>query len=98
MLIREGELEQQAKYLVPNPIHANHLPDETGLFRSSMVYRQPRIDAALSAQRDRTLEPMIPPGSIVHIDTQKRAISLRDWKHESQQPVHFPQVDVQDRN
>jgi hypothetical protein len=33
---------------------------------------------------------MIPPGSIVHIDTQKRAISLRkDWKHEFQRPIYF---------
>src|ERR1700733_6102773 len=30
MLITEGSPEQQAKYLAPDPIHANHPPDETG--------------------------------------------------------------------
>jgi hypothetical protein len=44
----------------------------------------------LIGRRDRTLEPMIPPGSIVHIDTQKRAISSRrDWTHEFQRPIYF---------
>jgi hypothetical protein len=33
---------------------------------------------------------MIPPGSIVQIDTQKRAISSRrDWKNEFQRPIYF---------
>jgi hypothetical protein len=45
-----GVLEQQAKYLVPDPIHANHSLDETGLFRLSMLYHQPLIGAASSAR------------------------------------------------
>jgi hypothetical protein len=33
---------------------------------------------------------MIPPESLVHIDTQKRAISLRkDGKHEFERPLYF---------
>jgi hypothetical protein len=33
---------------------------------------------------------MLPPGSIVYIDTQRRAISpLRDWTHEFQRPIYF---------
>jgi hypothetical protein len=33
---------------------------------------------------------MIPAGSIVHIDTRKRAISpRRDWTHEFQRPIYF---------
>jgi hypothetical protein len=33
---------------------------------------------------------MIPAGSIVQIDTQKRAIlSRKDWKHEFQRPIYF---------
>jgi hypothetical protein len=40
--------------------------------------------------RDRTLAPMIPAGSIVQIDIQKRAISSRrDWTHEFQRPIYF---------
>jgi hypothetical protein len=41
-------------------------------------------------KRDLTLDPMIPAGSIVQIDTQKRAISSRkDWTHEFQRPIYF---------
>jgi hypothetical protein len=33
---------------------------------------------------------MIPAGSIVQIDTQKRAISSRrDWTHKFQRPIYF---------
>jgi hypothetical protein len=33
---------------------------------------------------------MIPAGSIVHIDTQERAISSRrNWAHEFQRPIYF---------
>jgi hypothetical protein len=41
-------------------------------------------------QRDRMLDPMIRAGSIVLIDTQKRAIaSRRDWTHEFDRPIYF---------
>jgi hypothetical protein len=39
---------------------------------------------------DLTLDPMIPPGSIVQIDTQERAISSRkNSTHEFQRPIYF---------
>jgi transcriptional regulator with XRE-family HTH domain len=90
MLITEGPLEQQAKYLMPEPIHANHPPDETGLLsvdhgRSPAPHRR-----GIIGMGDRTLEPMIPAGSIVHIDTRERAISSRrSWAHEFQRPIYF---------
>jgi hypothetical protein len=41
-------------------------------------------------QRDRMLEPMIRGGSIVLIDTLKRAIaSRREWTHEFDRPIYF---------
>jgi hypothetical protein len=41
-------------------------------------------------KRDRTLDPMIPAGSIVQIDSRKRAISSRkDWTHEIHRPIYF---------
>jgi hypothetical protein len=41
-------------------------------------------------KRDRTLDPMILAGSIVQIDTQRRAISAgKDWTHEFQRPIYF---------
>ena len=39
-------------------------------------------------KRDRTLDPMIPPGSIVHIDTRERSISTsKSWAHDW--PIYF---------
>jgi transcriptional regulator with XRE-family HTH domain len=90
MLITEGPLEQQAKYLVPDSIHAVDPPHETGVLSvehgpSPTPYRR-----GITGKGDRTLEPMIPAGSIVHIDTQKRAISSRrTWAHEFQRPIYF---------
>jgi transcriptional regulator with XRE-family HTH domain len=39
---------------------------------------------------DMTLDPMIPAGSIVQIDTRSRNISsIKDWTHEFQRPIYF---------
>jgi transcriptional regulator with XRE-family HTH domain len=68
----------------------DQLPDETALLAPNGALLHPLYRRGIIGKRDHTLEPMIPPGSIVHIDTQKRAISLRkDWTHEFQRPVYF---------
>jgi transcriptional regulator with XRE-family HTH domain len=90
MLLTEGPLEEQAKHLLPDTIGLDQAPDETTLLAgdissSLMPYRR-----GIIGKRDRTLDPMIPAGSIVQIDTQKRAISSRrDWTHEFQRPIYF---------
>jgi transcriptional regulator with XRE-family HTH domain len=90
MLLTEGPLEEQAKYMLTEPPDANQLPDETVLLPSDGGLLQTPYRRGIIGKRDRTLEPMIPPGSIVHIDTQKRSLSLRrDWKHEFQRPIYF---------
>jgi len=78
-LLTEGPLEER-----------DQLPDETSLLAPNDVLLHPPYRRGIIGKRDHTLEPMIPPGSIVHIDTQKRAISLqKDWTHEFQRPVYF---------
>jgi transcriptional regulator with XRE-family HTH domain len=90
MLLTEGPLEEQARYMLTEPPDANELPDETVLLPMGGGVSQAPYRRGIIGKRDRTLEPMIPPGSIVHIDTQKRAISLwKDWKHEFQRPIYF---------
>jgi transcriptional regulator with XRE-family HTH domain len=90
MLLTEGPLEQQAKYLVPDPIHANHPPDETGLLSVEHGLSPAPHRRGIIGKRDRTLDPMIPAGSIVHIDTRKRSISSRKaWTHEFHRPIYF---------
>jgi hypothetical protein len=58
-------------------------------FQLVVACRKPPIDEASLGSEIVLLEPMIPPTSIVHIDTQKRSISLlKDWKHEFQRPIY----------
>jgi hypothetical protein len=39
---------------------------------------------------DRTLDPMVPPGSIVYYDTKRRRIPIRtNWTHVFQRPIYF---------
>ena len=78
ILLTEGPLEEQAKYLLPDKLGPDQPPDETMLLAAEngslpMPYRR-----AIIGKRDRTLDPMIPAGSIVQIDTQKRAILSGD--------------------
>jgi transcriptional regulator with XRE-family HTH domain len=90
VLFTEGPLKERAKALLPDMPGSSQPPDETtllsaedGAFRGS--YRQ-----AIIGMRDLTLDPMIPAGSIIQIDTQQRAISSRkDWTHEFQRPIYF---------
>jgi transcriptional regulator with XRE-family HTH domain len=90
MLITEGQLGQHAKYLMLDPIHANHPSDETGFLSVEHDLSPARYQSGIIGRRDHTLEPMIPAGSIVHIDTRERDISLRkNWAHEFQRPIYF---------
>jgi transcriptional regulator with XRE-family HTH domain len=90
MLLTEGPLEEQAKYLLPDTIGLDLPPDETRLLASENSSSLAPYRRGIIGKRDRTLDPMIPAGSIVQIDTQKRAISSRrDWTHEFQRPVYF---------
>jgi hypothetical protein len=81
MLLTEGPLEEQAKYLVADALGIEQASDETSLLAPGGGALQTLFRRGIIGKRDRTSESMIPPGSIVHIDTQKRAISLgKDWK------------------
>jgi transcriptional regulator with XRE-family HTH domain len=88
MLLTEGPLEEQARYMLTPD--ADQPRDETVLLPMGGGVSQAPYRRGIIGKRDRTLEPMIPPGTIVHIDTLKRSISLRkDWKHEFQRPIYF---------
>jgi hypothetical protein len=90
MLLTEGPLEVQAKYLLPDARGLDQPPDETTLLAAENSSSMAPYRRGIIGKRDRTLDPMIPPGSVVHIDTQKRAISSRrDWTHEFQRPIYF---------
>jgi transcriptional regulator with XRE-family HTH domain len=90
ILLTEGPLEDQAKYLLPDTPVMDPAPNDTTLLAvESGTYLAP-YRRGIIGKRDLTLDPMIPSGSVVQIDTQKRAILTRkDWKHEFQRPIYF---------
>jgi hypothetical protein len=89
MLLTGGPLEVQARYL-RDTLRLDQAPDETTLLAAENMSLLSFYRRAIIGKRDHTLDPTIPAGSIVQIDTQKRAISSRrDWTHESQRPIYF---------
>ena len=90
MSLTEGSLEEQARYLLQNARGLDQPPDDTTLLWTATGSLPVPYRRGILGKRDRTLDPMIPPGSIVHIDTQKRTISSRkDWTQEFQRPIYF---------
>jgi transcriptional regulator with XRE-family HTH domain len=89
MLLTGGRLDDQAGNLLPDMLGLDQPPDETGLLSAHDGLSAPGRRGIIG-KRDRTLDPMIPPCSIVQIDTQRRSISSRkDWTHEFQRPIYF---------
>jgi transcriptional regulator with XRE-family HTH domain len=90
MLLTEGPLQEQAKYLLPDTLGLDQPPDETTLLAVENTSSLAPYRRGIIGRRDPTMAPMIPAGSIVQIDTQKRAISSRrEWTHEFQRPIYF---------
>jgi transcriptional regulator with XRE-family HTH domain len=66
------------------------LPDATTLLPKNNELSPTTYLWAIIGRLDLTLDPMIPPGSIVQIDTRMTDISLKkDWPHEFQRPIYF---------
>jgi hypothetical protein len=90
MLLTEGPLDEQARYLLPDTLGLDQPPDETTLLAVENTSSLAPFRRGIIGKRDRTLDPMIPAGSIVQIDIQKRAISShRNWTHEFHRPIYF---------
>jgi transcriptional regulator with XRE-family HTH domain len=90
MLLTGGRLDDQARNLLPDMLGPDQPPDETGLLTANDGLSSAPYRRGIIGKRDRTLDPMIPAGSIVQIDTRRRSISTRkDWTHEFQRPIYF---------
>jgi transcriptional regulator with XRE-family HTH domain len=90
IILTDGPLEEQARYLLPDSPLPQQAPNETTLLPADNGQVAVPYRRGIIGKRDFTLDPMIPAGSIVQIDTQKRAIcSRKDWTHEFQRPIYF---------
>lgn len=89
-LLTKGPLEEHAKQWLPEKFVTEPPPEETTLLPAENGALPGRYRRGIIGRRDRTLEPMIRAGSIVLIDTQKRAIAGRkEWTHEFDRPIYF---------
>ena len=90
LLLSPGPLEQHAKHWLPDSFLTDPLPDATTLLPSGQGVLPSHYRRGVIGQRDRMLEPMIRGGSVVLIDTMKRAIAnRREWTHEFDRPIYF---------
>ena len=86
----EGSLEPQSWDEFSDARVPEHSPDETAFLGSDGCSLASPYRRGIIGNRDLTLSPMIPAGSLVLIDTRKRAIcSHRDWTDEFQRPIYF---------
>lgn len=91
LLLNGGPLEEQARLWLPDKLVMQQPPEETMLVPADEGMSLPsHYRRGIIGQRDRMLEPMIQAGSVLLIDTQKKAIaSRREWTHEFDRPIYF---------
>jgi hypothetical protein len=89
-LLVDGPLEDHAKTLLPDSFVSDPPPESTTLLPPLEGMLPTSYRRAIIGREDRTLDPMIPPGSILLIDTQKRSIAgRREWNHEFDRPIYL---------
>ncbi len=90
LLLTQGPLQEHAELWLPDKLVTDTPPEETTLLKHETATMPSRYTRGIIGRRDRTLEPMIQAGSIVLIDTQRRAIASRkEWNHEFDRPIYF---------
>ncbi len=90
LLLAQGPLEQHARLWLPDKLMTDPLPEDTMLLQSAQGVLPVHYRRGVIGRLDRTMEPMILAGSIVLIDTQKRAIASRKgWTNEFDRPIYF---------
>jgi transcriptional regulator with XRE-family HTH domain len=90
LLLAQGPLEQHARLWLPDKLATDPPPEDTMLIQSDQGALPAHYRRGIIGGRDKTMEPMLLAGSIVLIDTQKRAIAGRkDWTSEFDRPIYF---------
>jgi transcriptional regulator with XRE-family HTH domain len=82
--------EQLLGSIYPDSLGRDQPPDETTLLSPESSPSAGPYKWGILGKHDRTLEPLVPAGSIVQIDTRRREISPhKDWARELQRPIYF---------
>lgn len=89
-LLTEGRLAERAMVLLPDDFGSDPIPDQTTVLESRAKNERGRYRRAIIGTQDRTLYPLITPGSIIKIDTFRRSIETRKvWKDEFDRPCYL---------
>jgi hypothetical protein len=87
----QRSLEREAQQLFPGGGVPGRVPAVTTLL--ALEGAAAHLRQAIVGERDRALSPMILPGSVLKIDTQKRAIAgRREWSTEYDRPIYLLQT------
>jgi transcriptional regulator with XRE-family HTH domain len=90
ILLGQGPLEVHARLWLPDTLVTDPPPENTMLLQTKQGTLPIHYKRGIIGRRDRTMEPMLLGGSIVLIDTLKRAIAGRkDWVSEFDRPIYF---------
>jgi hypothetical protein len=75
---------------IPIATSRDRTPDHTTVLPAEKGTSPARFEKGVIGKGDRTLDPMVPPGSIVYIDPNDRVIpTRRNWTHEFHRPIYF---------
>jgi transcriptional regulator with XRE-family HTH domain len=75
---------------VPNLTGRGRTPDHTIVLPADNGISPARFGQGVIGKHDRTLDPMVPPGSVLHFDPKERVIPTpRNWADEFQRPIYF---------
>jgi transcriptional regulator with XRE-family HTH domain len=90
--LTESRKSQAKRLLSATPV-PDQSPNQTTLLPVGNRPSRTPYRRGIIGKLDLALDPMIPAGSIVRIDTSKREISLtRDWTHLFQRPIYFLKI------
>jgi hypothetical protein len=90
ILLTEGIQGCQAEVFRPDTLVSDQTPHDTALLPKENGPSRTRYLWAIIGRCNLELDPMIPAGSYVQIDTSKREISRKeDWTHSWQRPIYF---------
>lgn len=82
--------ELELKLWLPEKFLGSTPPEETTLLPPEPGAIPAHFRRVVIGTRDRTMDPMILAGSVVFVDTQRRAIARRqDWNNEFDRPIYL---------
>jgi transcriptional regulator with XRE-family HTH domain len=89
LLLTKGPLEDRVRLWLPDNVVAEPIPETTMLLPTE-DHLPSHYRRGIIGRQDKTLEPMVRAGTIVLINTQKRAIAhRREWTSEYDRPIYF---------